>query len=258
MNSKRIHPTLWGVSNVLGSSIGSCQQAPKLQQLRYLLLCCMNLHHCFYNHSLVCPRVDISLPRSGQFSLHLSSNTACKKQLLLNPQPRQRQAVTYGDVHLATWAFHVRKDLSAVSFPSPSLPLSLSPCSWILDTETVTFFYLSWLLLLFCFHHFHSCHGAVYSSRVNTIRAGTFLPFPTHTGKGNKQSHYIVHVNFVLSVHVKSFFLIWSRPATFSAPNFLNRCLLTLSQKKNKKNIQLKYQPCCFCSYFPTSKESFH
>lgn len=161
MNSKRIHPTLWGVSNVLGSSIDSCQQAPKLQQLHYLLLCCMNLHlHCFYNHSLVCPRVDISLPRSGQFSLHLSSNTACKKQLLLNPQPRQRQAVTYGDVHLATWAFHVRKDLSAVSFPSLSLPLSLSPCSWILDTETVTFFYLSWLLLLFCFHHFHRCHGA--------------------------------------------------------------------------------------------------
>lgn len=219
MNSKRIHPTLWGVSNVLGNSIGSCQQAPKLQQLHYLLLCCMNLHHCFYNNSLVCPRVDISLLRSGQFSLHLSSNTACKKATFAQPP-----AQTKTSCHLWGCAScHMsipceKRSLSGLFSLSLSPPLSFSlqldPRYWNCNIFLPKLTFAPFLFSSLSQVPWGYSPKAVYSSRVNTIRAGTFLPFPTHTGKGNKQSHYIVHVNFVLSVHVKSFFLIWSRPAT--------------------------------------------
>lgn len=103
------------------------------------------------------------------------------------------------------------------------------------------FFYLSWLLLLFSFHHFHSCHRATLQklcivTEWTLLGLEHFCLFQPTQGKRNRVPLYFAF-SFLLSVHVESFFLICSIPATFSAPNFLNSYLLILIQKKNNKKM---------------------
>ena len=132
--------------------------------------------------------------------------------------------------------------------------------NWVLDTEGVTFYYSSWLLLLSLQFHVSSPSQLPwgYSPEAGQSQNGGYKSWYISTFSSphrERAQKALLTSAFKLPFVCMcgKFFLLLLQACYCSCTH-----TFWLWAQWTKKNAQPKYQPCCFCSYLPTSKGSFH